>query len=113
MHRRDLLWPPIPSHSQWMLIDPLQALTGLEGGPFLAGHADILKVNVAVGEEEAQGLGQCLHVEVDHFVVGHVDTVCLEEGGGANFISVFISRDTCFAIRRTNDEIWGEYLAVA
>lgn len=54
-------------------------LTGLEGGPFLAGHTDILKVNVAVGQQEAQRLSQGLHVEVDHFVAGHGDTVCLED----------------------------------
>lgn len=53
-------------------------LTGLEGGPFLARHTDIVELDVAVGEQEAQRLGQGLDVEVDHFVVGHCDKNCLE-----------------------------------
>lgn len=54
-------------------------LTGLEGGPFLAGNADILELDVSVGEKEAQRLSQSLDVEVDHFVVGHCDKCCLEK----------------------------------
>lgn len=53
-------------------------LTGLEGGPFLAGDTDILELDVAVREQEAQRLSQGLDVEVDHFVVGHCDRRCLK-----------------------------------
>ena len=75
----DLLWP---THGcEWGKRTPRRpdGLTGLEGRPFLAGHADVLKVDVAVREQEAQGLGQGLHVEVDHFVVGHCRAVCWSE----------------------------------
>lgn len=63
-------------------------LTGLEGGPFLARHTDIVELDVAVGEQEAQRLGQGLDVEVDHFVVGHCDKNCLEKQSGGVKIKV-------------------------
>ena len=62
--------------------NPCWPLTGLELGPVITGHTDILVVDLSVGEQEPDGLSQSLQVEVVQLVGGHfIENSCSAVGG--------------------------------